>query len=145
MAIRSDAVRAAAARLIEPLGAADEIIVAPFTKTIGPVTGPTTDRATVLDAIGAIRHKGGTAILDALSQAASTLTASTRRKAVVLITDGYDENSDSKVDQATDALETQRHHALCRRPWRYRGHFSERREAPQVTGRGHRRPRVVSP
>jgi len=104
MAIRSDAVRAAAARLIEPLGAADEIVVAPFTKTIGAVTGPTTDRATVLDAIGAIHHKGGTAILDALGQAASALTASTRRKAVVLITDGYDENSDSKIDQATDAL-----------------------------------------
>src|SRR4029078_1250046 len=92
------------ARLIEPLGAADEIVVAPFTKTIGAVTGPTTDRATVLDAIGAIHHKGGTAILDALGQAASALTASTRRKAVVLITDGYDENSDSKIDQATDAL-----------------------------------------
>jgi len=104
MAIRSDAVRAAAARLIEPLGAADEIVVAPFTKTIGAVTGPTTDRATVLDAIGAIHHKGGTAILDALGQAASALTASTRRKAVVLITDGYDENSDSKIDQATGAL-----------------------------------------
>jgi VWFA-related protein len=104
MAIRSDAVRAAAARLIEPLGKADEIVVAPFTKTIGAVTGPTTDRATVLEAIGAIHHKGGTAILDALEQAASTLTSSTRRKAIVLITDGYDENSDSKIDQATDSL-----------------------------------------
>jgi VWFA-related protein len=106
MAIRSDAVRAAAARLIEPLGKADEIVVAPFTKAINAVTGPTTDRATVLDAIGAIRHKGGTAILDALGNAASTLTASTRRKAIVLITDGYDENSDSKVEQATAALKS---------------------------------------
>jgi len=104
MAIRSDAVRAAAARLIEPLGAADEIVVAPFTRTITEVTGPTTDRATVLEAIGAIRHQGGTAILDALGEAAATLTSSTRRKAIVLITDGYDENSDSKIDQATDAL-----------------------------------------
>jgi VWFA-related protein len=104
MAIRGDAVRAAASRLIEPLGAADEIIVAPFTKTIGSVTGPTTDRATVLEAISAIRNRGGTAILDALGQAASRLTSSTRRKAIVLLTDGYDENSDSKVDQATDAL-----------------------------------------
>ena len=104
MAIRSDAVRAAAARLIEPLGAADEIVVAPFSKAIGAVTGPTTDRRTVLEAIGAIRHKGGTAILDALGEAARTLTASTRRKAIVLITDGYDEDSDAKVDHATDAL-----------------------------------------
>ena len=96
MAIRSDVVRAAAARLIAPLGKDDEIVVAPFSKTINAVTGPTTDRATVLDAIGAIHHKGGTAILDALGEAASKLTASTRRKAVVLITDGYDEDSDSK-------------------------------------------------
>ena len=70
MAIRADAVRVAAARLLEPLGADDQIVVAPFTKTIGSVTGPTTDRATVLDAISAIRHTGGTAILDALSEAA---------------------------------------------------------------------------
>src|SRR5262245_20752049 len=104
MAIRSDVVRAAAARLIAPLGKDDEILVAPFTKTIDSVTGPSTDRATVLDAIGAIRHKGGTAILDALGSAATTLTGSTRRKAIVLITDGYDENSESKIDQATDAL-----------------------------------------
>ena len=104
MAIRSDAVRAAAARLIGPLGKDDEILVAPFTKTIESVTGPTTDRATVLDAISAIRHKGGTAIIDALGEAASALTGSTRRKAIVLITDGYDENSESKIDQATDAL-----------------------------------------
>jgi VWFA-related protein len=104
MAIRSDAVRGAAARLIAPLGKDDEVLVAPFTKSIDSVTGPTTDRATVLDAIGAIRHKGGTAILDALGEAATTLTTSTRRKAIVLITDGYDENSESKIDQATDAL-----------------------------------------
>ena len=104
MAIRSDAVRAAAARLIAPLGKDDEILVAPFTKTIDVVTGPTTDRATVLDAIGAIRHRGGTAILDALGSAAGTLTASTRRKAIVLITDGYDENSESRIDDATAAL-----------------------------------------
>jgi len=104
MAIRADAVRAAARRLLDPLGAADEIVVAPFSKTIGAVTGPTTDRATVLEAIGAIRNKGGTAILDAIDATASKLTASTRRKAIVLITDGYDEDSDAKVDQATAAL-----------------------------------------
>ena len=104
MAIRADAVRAAAKRLLDPLGAADEIVVAPFSKTIGSVTGPTTDRATVLEAIGAIRNKGGTAILDAIDATASKLTASTRRKAIVLITDGYDEDSDAKVDQATAAL-----------------------------------------
>ena len=64
------------------------------------VTGPTTDRATVLDAIAAIRHKGGTAILDAARRSARALLAERDApQAVVLITDGYDENSESQVDR----------------------------------------------
>jgi VWFA-related protein len=104
MAIRSDAVRAAAKRLLEPLGAADQIIVAPFSRTITAVTGPTTDRTTVLEAISAIRHSGGTAILDAVGQAARMMAGATRRKAVVLITDGYDEHSESAFEEATAKL-----------------------------------------
>ena len=104
MAIRSEAVRAAAARLLAPLGADDQILVAPFSRTISSVTGPTTDRATVLDAIGAIRHSGGTAILDAVGQAAGVVAGATRRKAIVLITDGYDENSESGFDEAVEKL-----------------------------------------
>ena len=104
MAIRSDAVRAAARRLLAPLGADDQIVVAPFARTITAVTGPTTDRATVLDAIGAIRHAGGTAILDAIGQAAGVVAGATRRKAIVLITDGYDENSESALDETVEKL-----------------------------------------
>jgi len=104
MAIRSEAVRAAARRLIEPLAKDDQIIVAPFSRSIAAITGPTTDRATVLQAIGAIRHKGGTAILDALYEASSSLAAEKRRKAIVLITDGYDENSVATFEAATAAL-----------------------------------------
>jgi Ca-activated chloride channel homolog len=104
MAIRSDAVRAAAARLLAPLGKDDEVIVAPFTKSLLSVTGPTTDRNTILDAIGTIRPKGGTAILDALTEATGSLSASTRRKAIVLITDGYDENSSTTIEQADETL-----------------------------------------
>jgi len=104
MAIRSDAVRGAASRLLAPLAKDDEIVVAPFAKSVLSVTGPTTDRVTVLDAIGAIHHKGGTAILDALSEAAGSLTASTRRKAIVLITDGYDENSETTIEHTNDTL-----------------------------------------
>jgi VWFA-related protein len=104
MAIRSDDVRSAASRLIAPLGKDDQILVAPFARTITSVTGPTTDRATVLDAIRAIRHSGGTAILDALGEAARSLAALPRRKAIVLITDGYDEHSESKFDQTTETV-----------------------------------------
>lgn len=104
MATRADAVRATAARLLEPLAPEDQVVVAPFSRTITSVTGPTTDRATVLEAIGAIRHRGGTAILDALGQAADALASGDRRRAIVLITDGYDEHSESRFDAAVEKL-----------------------------------------
>jgi VWFA-related protein len=104
MAIRSEAVRTAAASLLAPLRTEDQIVVAPFARAITSVTGPTTDRATVLDAIGAIRHSGGTAILDAIGQATGMVAESTRRKAIVLITDGYDEHSDSALNETVEKL-----------------------------------------
>ncbi len=82
------------------------MVVAPFSRTITSVTGPTTDRATALDAISAIKHAGGTAILDAAGEAARLLAGATRRKAIVLITDGYDENSESGFDAAIEKLKS---------------------------------------
>jgi VWFA-related protein len=104
MAMRADGVRAAAVRLLKPLAKEDQVVVAPFSRTITSVTGPTTDRQTVLDAIGAIRHSGGTAILDAIAEASRSLVAGERRKAIVLITDGYDEHSESGFDAAITEL-----------------------------------------
>jgi VWFA-related protein len=68
------------------------------------VTGPTDDRRTVSEAIDAVRSQGGTAILDSLVQLVGRLPDSTGRRAVILITDGYDENSVSTVDDAREAL-----------------------------------------
>jgi VWFA-related protein len=104
MAMRADAVRATATKLLEPLAKDDEIVVAPFSRSILSVTGPTTDRATVLDAIAAIRPAGGTAILDAVGEAADKLAAAERRRAIVLITDGYDEHSESAFDATVAKL-----------------------------------------
>ena len=93
MSRRMDFVREAAATLAGNLRPQDQIIVAPFSKTLGPVTGPTDDRATVSQAIcqhpseGRHRHPGlpggGAALGSALEG----------RHAIVLITDGYDEHS----------------------------------------------------
>jgi Ca-activated chloride channel family protein len=104
MKIRSAAVRATAVRLLAAIAAEDQVVVAPFSRTVTTVTGPTTDRATVLDAIAAIHHQGGTAILDAVGETATLLKSATRRRAVVLITDGYDENSESDFDGAIEKL-----------------------------------------
>jgi len=104
MQIRSAAVRATAVRLLASIAPADQVVVAPFSRTVTSVTGPTTDRGTVLDAIAAIHHRGGTAILDAVGETAMLLAGATRRKAVVLITDAYDENSESGYDTTIEKL-----------------------------------------
>jgi VWFA-related protein len=104
MAIRAKAVRATAARIVDAIAPGDQVVVAPFAKSVVSVTGPTTDRQTVLDAITAIHDGGGTAIFDALREAASSLRGGVPRRSIVLITDGYDENSRSTVEQARSAL-----------------------------------------
>ena len=78
-----------AGRLADFLRPQDRIIVAPFTKSLGAITGPTGDRNTIAEAVGAIASKGGTAICDGLkkktrfdrkafsTRAAATATAAT--------------------------------------------------------------------
>jgi VWFA-related protein len=104
MALRYSAVRAAASQLLEPLHPDDQVIVAPFSREITTVTGPTNDAATVLEAIGAIAPTGGTAILDALQQMVSGMPTDYERRAVILITDGYDEHSTAEFDATIDVL-----------------------------------------
>ena len=104
MAIRADAVRAAARRFLDAIAPDDQVVVAPFSKTITSITGPTTDHSTVLQAIAAIKPEGGTAILDALGEAVQHLAPVAGRRALVLITDGYDEHSQSQIDTALTAL-----------------------------------------
>ena len=93
MGRRIDFVRDAAATLAGYLRRQDRMIVAPFSKALGAVTGPTDDRHTVTDAIMNIRPQGGTAILDCLEQATRLIGGIEGRHAIVLITDGYDEHS----------------------------------------------------
>jgi Ca-activated chloride channel family protein len=104
MAMRADVLRATAARLLSVLAADDEVVIAPFSRHIVSVTGPTIDRTTAMDAIAAIKPAGGTAILDVLQEVAVKLAGQQRRRAIVLITDGYDEHSISKFDATVDAL-----------------------------------------
>jgi len=108
MSRRLDVVQRTGAALADHMSPLDRTIVAPFSKGLLAVTGPTNDRATVAEAIGAIRSHGGTAILDSLVQLARRLPESDGRRAVILITDGYDENSVSTVDEALATLKEAR-------------------------------------
>jgi VWFA-related protein len=90
---RMEFLRAAAGQFVEYLNDQDSVVVAPFNTAIGAITGPTRDRETVEDAISNMRAEGGTAILDALVDGTKLLAGLEGRHAVVLLTDGYDENS----------------------------------------------------
>jgi VWFA-related protein len=93
-----DFVRLAAERLAGVLRQRDQVIVAPFNAHIGAITGPTHDGPTITQAIGSMKAGGGTAFLDGLREATQLLEGMEGRRAVILITDGYDENSTSTVE-----------------------------------------------
>ncbi len=97
-------VRAAAARLATYLRPRDRMLVAPFSLTLRGITGPTNDRQTIAEAIDAINARGGTAMRDALIDLAGRFEGAEGRRVIVLITDAYDENSRSSLDDAVAAL-----------------------------------------
>ncbi len=104
MSRRVDFVRDAAMRVADFMRTGDRMLVVPFSRHIGAITGPTDDRRTIGDAVAAIDAKGGTAIMDSLIELAPRLSALPGRRAIILITDGYDENSENNLDEALDAV-----------------------------------------
>ena len=97
-------VQAAAGRLLGYLRSKDRVIVAPFSKTLRAVTGPTQDRQTISEAIDVIRAQGGTAMRDAMLQIAGRFEGVEGRRVIVLITDAYDEHSQSSLSDAIAAV-----------------------------------------
>ena len=107
MAQRMPAVRKAAEFFAENLGTRDKIIVAPFNHRVGAITGPTNDVATTTQAIAAIKAGGGTAILNAIDQMANLLHGIEGRRAIILITDGFDENSTIDLQAAVEKAQSE--------------------------------------
>jgi Ca-activated chloride channel homolog len=108
MSRRLDFVQETAATLANYMRPLDRMVVAPFSKTVLSTTGPTDDRRTIIDAIKAIRPAGGTAILDAVAEAARSVGDPETRRAIVLITDGYDEHSTTSYEDALAAAKQAR-------------------------------------
>ena len=79
----------------------DRIIVAPFSKTLETITGPTDDRQTYLDA-----HRGDRAGRRhgdprlARRRRRKLISGVEGRHAIILLTDGYDEHSTREFDDA---------------------------------------------
>jgi VWFA-related protein len=104
MSRRFDFVKAAANRLSAFLRPNDRVVVAPFSKRLAALTGPTGDRRTIAEAIEHIEPTGGTAILDALIELAGRMPPAEDRRSVILISDGYDEHSVATFDEALGAV-----------------------------------------
>jgi VWFA-related protein len=102
-----DFVQAAAGRLAAYLRPRDRVIVAPFSLRLRAVTGPTNDRRTIAEAVEAITAAGGTALRDSMLEVADRLSNTPGRRVVVLITDGYDENSRAGIDEVIAAMKAQ--------------------------------------
>ena len=73
-------------------------------EALRPITGPTNDRRTISEAVAAIDARGGTAMRDCMIEIAGRFEGIEGRRVIVLITDGYDEHSQSSLDEAVAAL-----------------------------------------
>jgi VWFA-related protein len=104
MSRRFDFVKDAASRLTAFLRPTDRVLVAPFSKRLSALTGPTGDQRTVAEAIDQIQATGGTAILDALIELSERLPRGEDRRSVILISDGYDEHSQATFEEALAAV-----------------------------------------
>ncbi len=99
-----DFVRAAAGRLTAYLRPKDQVFVAPFSRGLRAITGPTHDAQTIGESITAINAQGGTAMRDAMIEISGRFSGVEGRRVIVLITDGYDEHSQASIDEAVAAL-----------------------------------------
>lgn len=97
---KMDAAREALRRFVDDLlGPDDEVFVYRFNETPELVQGWTRDRSRLRERIGGLRPNGGTALYDTVVDAVSLAQAGQhRKKALVVISDGNDTNSTTKVD-----------------------------------------------
>ena len=104
MSYRFDFVRRVARRMGSAMKPNDQMVVLPFASSLGPMTGPTTDLTAIASAVESLESKGGTAIADAIIATAERLQSLDGRHIIVLITDGYDEQSQARFEQAMEAV-----------------------------------------
>lgn len=103
-------VQAAAYQALQLLKAGDQVCLFTFAGNVEQLEELTTNRQRVASRIGSIRAGGGTAIVDALSEALRYLNAAApdKRRAVILISDNIEGNSSATVNYVVQlALETE--------------------------------------
>ncbi|HEX5216281.1 MAG TPA: VWA domain-containing protein [Vicinamibacterales bacterium] len=91
--------------LYDLLGANDEVFLYRFDSRPELVSNWTSDRQAVGRALGTVRPSGGTAIYDTVAEAVPLAQKGTRRKkALVVISDGNDQNSRLRVDDVRQMI-----------------------------------------
>ena len=139
-------VREAAGTLTAYLRPKDHVLVAPFSRRLRAVTGPTNDRQTIGEAVGAINAQGGTAMRDSMIEIAGRFEGVEGRRVIVLITDAYDEHSQSSLADAVAAVKAGRRdrvhgrHRRRRRDLDERATTNSRRSPPAPAGGRSSRP-----
>ena len=97
----------AAIQLVNLLGDGDSVAVYSFGSGVNLILDFTDDKAAAINAIASITGSGATALFDAVSTALANTDNQSGRKAVVVMTDGADNNSsvslEQVIDQAVDA------------------------------------------
>ena len=91
--------------LYDLLGANDEVFLYRFDSRPELVSNWTSDRQAVGRALGTVRPSGGTAIYDTVAEAVPLAQKGTRRKkALVVISDGNDQNSRLRIDDVRQII-----------------------------------------
>ena len=103
---KMEAAKAALSRFVyDLLGPKDEMFLYRFDRHPILVQGWTEDRARLMRGLGSVRPTGGTALYDAVAEAVPlAATGSRRKKALVVISDGNDTNSDMDLPEVQQLI-----------------------------------------
>jgi len=88
--------QAAAVRFIDTLAANDSVQIVSFADEVRPLSAMITSRKPAKAAINSLNARGNTALYDALHTSLSLLQNRSGRKAVVFLTDGYDDDGTAR-------------------------------------------------
>ena len=97
--------KTAATRFVSALEPSDQVTVLGFNDNLFTLAKRSTDQVVRERAIGRLRAWGGTALYDAIVQGIDLLGRQQGRRAIVLFTDGKDENSHAPMETAIAQVE----------------------------------------
>ena len=103
---RMDKVHIAAGKFIESLKAEDQALVIDFDEKVFLLQDLTDDRKLLKEAIDSTTAEGGTALYDAVYAAFRKLKDKTGRRAIVILSDGEDTNSNFSFQRVLETAKT---------------------------------------